>query len=152
MELLLTVHSLLRYIILLLAVIVIYQSFVGLNKQTPIGNVQNKISLALLVSTHVMLVIGLYQYIFGAQGIALFKANGSAVMKDSVLRFFAVEHIFVMVIATVLITMGRALSKKGKSNLQSNKRLFWFTLIALLLILSRIPWPFTQAGAGRGWL
>jgi hypothetical protein len=152
MELLLTVHSLLRYIILLLAVIVIYQSFVGLNKQTPIGNVQNKISLALLVSTHVMLVIGLYQYIFGAQGIALLKANGSAVMKDSVLRFFAVEHIFVMVIATVLITMGRALSKKGKSNLQSNKRLFWFTLIALLLILSRIPWPFTQAGAGRGWL
>jgi hypothetical protein len=152
MELLLTIHSVLRYLILLLILIVLVQSYKGLSNQLPISKTQNKFSLALLVSSHLMLVLGLYQYIFGANGLALFKSNGSAVMKDSTLRFFGVEHIAVMLIAIALITIGRIWSKRGKSNLQKNKRIFWYTFFALLLILSRIPWPFMQAGMGRGWL
>ncbi len=152
MEILLTVHSLLRYVILILALLVIIQSYSGMQNQKVIVGTQNKFSLWLLISSHIMLVIGMIQYLFGAQGINLFKANGSAVMKDPILRYFAVEHIFVMLVAIILITIGRISSKKATSNLLANKRLFWYTLIALILILSRIPWPFTQAGQGRGWI
>ena len=32
------------------------------------------------------------------------------------------------------------------------KKTFWFFLIALVIILVSIPWPFRVAGAGRPWL
>lgn len=152
MELLLLIHSLLRYVILLLAIILLVQSFKGISSQNPVSPLQNKVSLGLFISCHVMLLIGLIQYFLGANGIALFKANGAAVMKDSTLRFYAVEHILVMILGIACITIARISSKKSKFNMQRHKRLFYWTLAGLLLILSRIPWPFMQAGAGRGWL
>jgi hypothetical protein len=68
-------------------------------------------------------------------------------MKDAATRFWAVEHISSMLIAIVLITIGHiSLKKGGKPSLTAT-----FYLIALLLILSAIPWPF-RAGIGRPWL
>ena len=66
-------------------------------------------------------------------------------MKNASQRFFAVEHTFTMIIAIALITVGGVSVRKGKSNAK------WFYLIALILILMRIPWPFMEAGIARGW-
>jgi hypothetical protein len=153
MNILLLAHSLLRYIILALCIIVIYQSFIGFSQKKNFSIQNNKMSLALLISTHTMLLIGLIQYFTGANGFNLIKLNGMAVvMKDATSRFFAVEHITVMIIATILIQIGRSMTKKLIPDVQKHKSLFWYTLIALILILSRIPWPFMQMGQGRGWL
>jgi hypothetical protein len=43
-----------------------------------------------------------------------------------------------------LITMGGVSVKKEKDNAK------WFYLVALLLILARIPWPFMEPGIARG--
>jgi len=67
------------------------------------------------------------------------------VMKNASQRFFAVEHTFTMIIAIALITVGGVSVRKGKSNAK------WFYLIALILILMRIPWPIMEAGIARGW-
>jgi len=109
-----------------------------------------KTSKILLISAHSTLVLGLYQYFFGAFGYALIKntvGGMKEVMKNGAVRFWAVEHITSMILAIVLITIGHIRLKKGaKASTTAT-----FYLIALLLILSAIPWPF-RAGIARPWL
>ena len=72
-------------------------------------------------------------------------------MKDRVYRFYAVEHLVGMLIAIVLITIARRVSKKNISDGAKHKRTFWLILVALLIILVSVPWPF-MAGIARPWL
>ena len=136
---LLHLHNFLRWVILFFLLLALVQAFgkiAGLKKT----------SLWLLISAHITLLIGLYQYFTGAFGYKLIQANGfSAVMKDSALRFWAVEHISTMLIAIILITIARGKSKSGAYPAAS-----WLYLIALLLILAGVPWPFRE-GIARPW-
>ena len=70
-------------------------------------------------------------------------------MGDTAMRFFAVEHISMMLIAAVLITIGYSKGKRQAAPAKY-KTLFWFNLIGLVLVLASIPWPF-RAGLGGGW-
>jgi hypothetical protein len=127
-------HNLLRWIILILLIVNLVNVFGGKK------NV--KLSLYLMISAHVMLVIGLYQYIAGDLGMATLKAAGMGqVMKNAAARYWAVEHITGMVIAIVLITLGHG---RVKRDADTKKAKLYFSL-ALLLILLMMPWPFREA-------
>jgi Flp pilus assembly protein protease CpaA len=130
---LLHLHNLLRWVIIILLLINIIRTFSG--------NKNMKFSLWLLISSHITLLIGLYQYFTGSMGVKLFSTYGSEVMKDSSLRFWAVEHILGMVIAISLITIGH-ISLKKQSATKKSGVLF---LIALIIILAVVPWPFREA-------
>jgi len=67
--------------------------------------------------------------------------GAATVMKDAVLRFWAVEHISGMIIAIILITLTRGVAKKGAEPSKKNKKLLLFYVLALVIILSSIPWP-----------
>jgi uncharacterized membrane protein len=141
---LLGLHSLLRWLIILLLLINILRMLIP----ALVASTDNdkKWNLRLLIVAHVNLLIGLYQYFFGEKGFILFKENGAAVMKNAVLRFWAVEHITGMIIAIVLITISRSVSKKNIPVEQKNKKLVTFYIIALIIILASIPWPFRFEG------
>jgi hypothetical protein len=137
---LLHLHSLLRWIILLLLLVVIFQAA---SKKPAI----QKTSLWLLISAHIMLVIGLYQVIAGKHyGIIHGIPEGVSLMKNKFYRFFIVEHPLMMIIAIVLITIAR---KKAKA--LNYKSVTWLLVVALLLILAAVPWPFRDIGEGRPW-
>ena len=70
-------------------------------------------------------------------------------MKDKFYRFFWVEHPTGMMLATILITLGRGQVKKQITDPLKYKRAFWFFLLALLIILATIPWPGREI-VGRG--
>lgn len=136
---LLHLHNLLRWIILIFLIIALIQAF------TKNAGVK-KTSLWLLIASHITLLIGLYQYFADAVGYNLIKLNGFAVvMKDSAMRFWAVEHITGMIIAIILITIARGKAKRGGYSAAGI-----LYLIALLLILAVVPWPFRE-GIGRPW-
>ncbi len=108
--------------------------------------------LFLMICADVMLLVGLYQWITGPWGLKSIQSNGmSVVMKNSVLRFFAVEHFIGMLIAIVLIHIGYTYSKKSITDTMKHKRTLLFYGLALLVILISIPWPFRAVGAGRAW-
>jgi hypothetical protein len=67
-------------------------------------------------------------------------ADFGAAMKDDSLRFYAVEHISMMLIAVVLVHIGRAKSKKSKTDIEKFRIASIFFLAALVLILAGIPW------------
>jgi hypothetical protein len=149
---LLVLHSILRWIILLLAIIAIYRSYSGMASGRPFTAGDKKTGLFLLIAAHTTLLIGLYQWITGPWGLKNIENMGmSAVMKDPVARFYAVEHMTGMIIAIVLITIARGVSKKNIPDRAKHKRNFWLILIALILILASVPWPF-RAGIARPWL
>jgi len=96
-----------------------------------------------LIFTHVQLVIGLILYFISPKVIFA----GSS-MSNSVLRFYLVEHIALMLIAVILITVGYVKAKRAAEDLKMNKSILWYYSIGLLLILVSIPWPFRNLGAG----
>ncbi len=123
---LLHLHNLLRWVILVLLIWTIINNFLNKN---------GKEAKILTIVSHTMLLIGIIQWFAGDWGLKLIQNVGmSNVMKDSTQRLMAVEHPFTMIIAIALITMGGISIKKGKSNAK------WLYIIALVLILSRIPW------------
>lgn len=129
---LLHLHTILRWIILLLLVITIYQAS---SKNEGI----RKTSLWLMISAHIMLVIGLYQVIAGRFGIIKGLPEGVSLMKDTFYRFYWIEHPLAMIVAIVLITLAR-----GKSKTLNYKTAGWQLLVALILIIASIPWPFRE--------
>lgn len=136
---LLHLHNLLRWIILIFLLVAILQGFAKKAGML-------KTSLWLLIAAHITLLIGLYQYFTSAFGYNLIKLNGfAAVMKDSAQRFWAVEHITGMIIAIILITIARG--KVKKLNYSGATILY---VIALLIILAVVPWPFREVIA-RPW-
>jgi hypothetical protein len=148
---LLILHSLLRWIILVLAIIAIYKSYSGMTGGKPFTAGDKKIGLFLMIAAHTTLLIGLYQWIVGPWGLKNITSMGfGAVMKDPVYRFYGVEHLTGMIIAIVLITIGRGVSKKNIPDAVKHKKTFWFFLIALIVILLSVPWPF-RAGIARPW-
>jgi phosphoglycerol transferase MdoB-like AlkP superfamily enzyme len=134
-------HSILRWIILLLLLVALFQAFTknrGLQKT----------SLWLLIAAHTIFLIGLYQLIAGRYGITKGLPEGVELMKNKFYRFYWIEHPLMMFIAISLITVARGKVKKG--NFQTAG---WLLLVALLVILAAVPWPFRDVvGVSRHWL
>lgn len=143
-------HSVLRWIILILLLVAIFKSLV--NKNKPFTSGHKKTGLFLMITADVMLLVGIYQWIVGPLGLKSIQANGmSVVMKNSVLRFFAIEHLVGMLVSIILIHIGYNYTKKNIPDSTKHKRAVLYFGLALLVILTFIPWPFREAGAGRIW-
>lgn len=70
---------------------------------------------------------------------AAFNDFGAA-MQNSGLRFYAAEHLAVMVLAVILLHFARAKARKAQFNARKHRiSAIWYT-IALLLMAVRIPW------------
>lgn len=134
-------HSTLRYIVLLLLVVVVAKSMVGLLNKKPFEKADEKLTLWLMIATHVQLLVGLGLYF-----VSPFVKFGAQTMKDSVTRYWTVEHSFIMLIAIVLITLARTSTKKLTEDKAKHKRVFIMTGLALILIVAAI------AMSGRGIL
>ena len=132
-------HNVLRWIILILLLISMFQAF---SKSVGV----RKTSLFLLICAHIQFLIGLYQWFIGGFGYNLIRGNGfGEVMKNAAQRFWAVEHITGMLIAIILITVARGRVKIGSYSAAS-----WMYVVALLLIIAVVPWPFRE-DIGRPW-
>jgi hypothetical protein len=138
---LLYLHSWLRWAVLLFALIVIAKSFSGWFGRKDYTSSDNKLATFYIASVHSQFLIGLLLYIFFSPITKAAFADFGAAMKNSGLRFFAVEHITGMVIAVVLAQVGRSLSKKAKDAVTKHKKLAIFATISLVIMLATIPWP-----------
>ena len=147
---LLHLHNLLRWVILILIVVAIFRHLTGMNQKRAVNAGDKKIDLFLMIAAHTTLVLGLVQWFVGDFGLKLIQNAGmKAVMENSAMRFWAIEHITGMIIAIVLITIGRGKVKRAV-DYTAHKKAFTFFLLALIIILASVPWPFREAVA-RPW-
>ena len=61
-------------------------------------------------------------------------------VKDAVNRLYLIEHPLVNIIVVVLITIGYSKHKKKLTSTPKLKTIAIFYTIALVLLISRIPW------------
>lgn len=100
-----------------------------------------RLALFALIVTHLQFLIGLILFFVSPNGLKAITNNGmGVVMKDSQMRLLAVEHPTVMLIVAVLITIGYSKHKKKLVSTPKLKMLAIFYTLALILLLSRIPW------------
>jgi hypothetical protein len=100
-----------------------------------------RLSLFALIVTHIQFLIGLLLFFVSPSGMKSISDNGmGAIMKDSNLRLYVVEHPMVMILTVVFITIGYSKHKKKLVSKPKFKILAIFYTIALVLMLSRIPW------------
>jgi hypothetical protein len=145
------VHSVGRWIVLLLLVFAILNSLIA--GRRPFIRTDARLGLLLTIFADLMLLIGAYLWYAGHWGYQAIKAKASFsdVMKDPVVRFYAVEHLTGMIIAIILIHIGKAQGRKAMSDKSKHRRTMIFYFLALLIILASIPWPFRAIGAASHW-
>jgi hypothetical protein len=135
---LLHLHNVLRWGVLIFGLYAITKSVLGIMHKREFTNKENLSHVLFIVFCHTQLLIGLILYFVSPVVDAALKSG--AVMSDKANRFVAVEHISTMIIAIVLIQVGRSLSKKAPDAMTKHRKALVFFVIGYLLILSRIPW------------
>lgn len=135
----LAVHNLLRWVVLGAALYSLYQAFRGMSTGTALSDSARTAAAAYAHSYSLQFVIGLVLYAVLSPVTQAAFADFGAAMKDSALRYWAVEHIFTMTIGLALAHIGMARARKASPEKQ-HKTLLVFTALSLLITLSRIPW------------
>lgn len=126
-------HSSLRYIVLALMLLVILKATLGFLGNKPFDSFDKKLSLSLLISTHLQFVLGLLLYF-----VSPFVQFNENTMKEATSRYWAVEHLIGMLLAVALITVAHSTAKRMKEDLAKHKRLAIFNVLALLIIVATI--------------
>jgi membrane protease YdiL (CAAX protease family) len=134
---LLMIHSAIRYVILLLALIVSIQSLMGMMTKKTFNGGNRIAALILLIFCDLQLVFGLWLYFVKGWPQAFGSGN---VMADPYKRFWAVEHSVSMLIAIILVHVGYSITKKQIDSERKFKRLFWCAFIALAIFMAMTPW------------
>ena len=131
-------HNTLRWVILALGIAVIIQAVQGFGGDRPYAKAR-RTSVFFTAALHVQLLLGLALF-----GVSPFMkrvfGDMAASMADPSRRFFVAEHPTLMVIATILMTVGGLVAKNAKDDASRHRKLGAFTLATFLLILAGIPW------------
>ena len=144
----LVIHSILRWAVLILGVLAVVSALGGIFSKRAYKSSDNKLGLFFMISCDIQLLLGLVLYFTGMWFDNL-KDHAKVVMKDPVERYFSVEHALMMIIAWLLVHVGRSMVKRGITDAQKHKRTLIYFGIALIIILLMIPWPFKQPGIAR---
>jgi hypothetical protein len=150
MEFIIKIHSFLRWALLLLMLVSIVKAAMSTSGKNPYTSSDRKRTLFTMIAAHLQLVIGIILYLQSSV-VQAGLSNMGAAMKTASLRYWTVEHISMMIVAIVFITIGNIRSKKMDTDAGKYKQvLIWFGL-ALLVIIAAMPWPFRAEGVARGW-
>jgi hypothetical protein len=136
-------HSGLRWLALIVIIYAIFNAYTGVKQARDFQKKDKMLGLMTLILFHTQLLIGLGLYF--TSGKVSFTAG---FMKDSLLRFFALEHPLMMVIAIALVTIGYSKSKKETTDRMKFRKILIFYTLGLVILLTGIPWPFRALGAG----
>jgi len=138
----LATHSLTRWLILISLLYAIYRSYKGWISKKSFSKIDDfSLNLTVIIA-YIQLVEGLWLY-FTSPIIHYFLHYFKEAVTQNEIRFFGMEHSLVMITGIVIIVIGAAKTKGKKTGIEKFKTMaVWFT-IALLLILSSVPWAFS---------
>ena len=133
-------HSFTAYIVLAVLIAAVINALIGYFRKKEYFEVKDlRLSLFALVFSHIQMLLGLLVYVTTPR-LQMWGEGAKVVMKDSLLRLLLLEHPLMNIIAIVLITVGWVKLKKQTEVRQMFGKIALFYGIALVLLLSRIPW------------
>jgi hypothetical protein len=139
---LLALHSLIRWLVLASLLFALYRAYRGWLTNKPYTKADHYARLAAATAAHIQLVLGIWLYIISPV-VSYFLHNFGTAVHERGIRFFGMEHVTMMLIAIVIITIGSAKAKRKRTDKEKFRIMaIWFT-IGLVIILSSIPWSFS---------
>jgi hypothetical protein len=138
------VHNILRWLVILTAFWALFRVWGGLIARRAWEAADRKAGLAFSSSLNLQLIIGLILLFAGPMGSAF--SNMGQTMKDPVMRFFVVEHPFMMILAVLVAQAGFSLAKRAATDRSRFVKATVAYTVATVLVLASIPWPFFKAG------
>lgn len=135
---LLIVHSYWRWLVLLSAVTTIGVG-IGAGKAVPFEALGKKVGRLFIMAIDIQFLLGIILYIESPY-VKMALSNMAVAMKTKDLRFFAVEHVTMMLLAVAVAHIGWVKAKKAPDDASRNRRLSIWTAVSLVLILGGIPW------------
>ena len=134
------IHSYWAYLVLLILIIAVVNAIAKTVGGKEYSATDFRISLFTLIVSHIQLIIGFIAFFASAQ-FKFLRENGMGdVMKESEIRLALIEHPLMMILAIVMITVGFSKHKSKTTDDSKFKTIAIYYGIALLFILSRIPW------------
>lgn len=131
-----------RWVVLLSAIVSLYAVFAGMFRRQAWGTLQRVAGLVFSSAVGVQIVLGLILYGISPITLGAMRDMGTA-MKDSMLRFYAVEHIFIMILAFVAAQLGYSLSKRSDNDARKYRIAAIGYTLAVVLIILGIPWKYS---------
>jgi uncharacterized membrane protein YozB (DUF420 family) len=137
----LSLHNVLRWLVVILTLAAAVNAFWGWFGKRAWSERDRKLGVFVSMGIDIQLLLGLLLYfVISPLMTETILPNFGGAMKNSELRFFAIEHIFLMVLVVVFAHLGSILAKRGKdSTARFRRAAIWFTL-TLALILAGLPW------------
>lgn len=145
----LTLHNIFRWVVVITAVLALVRMYSGMSGRKVWTAADDRAGMLFTMMLDIQILSGIILYFFLSPTTKAFL-SGQAGMGNALARYFAVEHVLMMVIAAVVAHMGRSLLKKARTDQGKFRRGALYFTIAVLLILFAIPWPFLPTG--RPWL
>jgi len=139
--LLILLHSWTRWAAILLALTACLGGLRGLLTGTPWSPGSRRINLLAATAFDVQLVLGLALYLFFSPfTIEAFRDFGFA-MRTPSLRYWAVEHVTIMLVALILAHAGNVAARRARADRARHLRSALLFGAVVLLALAGTPWP-----------
>ena len=139
---LLVFHSLIRWLVFAFLLYSIYRAFVGYLNDKPFSKTDNAFRHWTATIAHIQLMVGIILYT-QSPIVKYFWRKTETDLQNLDLTFYGIIHIFLMLTAIVLLTIGSALAKRQPTDEEKFKTmLVWFS-IALIIIFIAVPWTFS---------
>lgn len=142
----LTLHSALRWAVIFCGLWALVRAYTGLGARRAWMPSDDAAGRWFTISMDGQFLLGLVLYgLLSPITRKAFTDMGTA-MRDGVLRFWAVEHVTLMLVALALAHIGRARTRKAADPARRHRAAAIFYTLALVAVLAAIPWPFQTEG------
>jgi hypothetical protein len=137
---LLTIHSIIRWVMLLVLLAGILRAWMGLRGNRPWSALENRLELAATIIMDLQLLIGLLLYFIFSPITNQIWTNLMEAFSLPAFQFFGVFHPLFMIAAAVALHVMRRKNKTSATDRQKHRLDAAFYVLSLLLIMLAIPW------------
>lgn len=136
----LATHNIMRWVVLLLAIYALYRVYAGLFGKKEWSDADRKALSFYAIGMDVQLLLGLLLYFVLGPWFSMMTSGMGNVMSTSSLRFFAVEHFSVMLLAVILAHVATIMAKRGATSAKKFRNGAIYLTLSVLAVLAAIPW------------
>ena len=135
-------HNFSRWLVIIFGIWALLKGMSGMGGGKVFTKSSQRPALFFMIVCDIQLLLGISLYVMKGWFNAL--TSGGNVMGNQAVRFWSFEHGLGMIIAIIFAHVAYSATKKNISDGSKFSRMFWLTLIALLIIFVTIPWPFRE--------
>jgi|YelNatPaOPRAMG01_1025707.scaffolds.fasta_scaffold01318_21 hypothetical protein len=149
-SLLITIHSFLRWLVILAAAYALVRAYRGWLGRRPWTAADRRAGTLFTSLFDLQVLVGLILYFFASPITRAFLTSLGAGLENPVERYFGVVHIGLLLLAVLIAHAGSAISRNAQAEASRHRIAALLFSLSILIVLFAIPWPFSVVP--RPWI